>query len=144
MEEKKKILLGVILVLLVVTVIYSYQKTKSRPLPTPPTEIQLTPTPIKLPTLSPEKREIISKTQTHKVTIANRTFSPPSLTIKRHDQVQWNNQDEETYQIKGEGWESPPIRPGRNFTQAFKEVGTFPYSCTLHPEVEGTIIVVVE
>lgn len=139
MENKKKILVGALLVLLVVTVIYSYQKTQSRLQPAP-TQRRLTPTPV-IPTLSPEKREIISKTQTHKVTIANRTFSPQSLTIKRHDQVQWENKDNEAYQIKGDGWESPPIRPGRNFTQTFKEVGTFPYSCALHPEVEGTITV---
>ena len=79
--------------------------------------------------------------KSHKVVISDGAFSPANLTIKVHDQVQWNNKESENCQIKTEDWQSPPIRPEKNFTQAFPEPGTFPYSCSLHPEIKGTIIV---
>jgi len=116
---------------------------------TEPTEVerQVVPSPIltpereEIPTLTPERKEIISKLETHIVTIENKSFSPQSLTIKLHDQVEWQNKDNETYQIKGEGWGNVPIRPGKSFTQVFETVGTHSYFCALHPEMTGTIVV---
>ena len=96
---------------------------------------------VESPTLSPERKEIVSKMKSHKIVISDGAFSPANLTIKVHDQVQWNNKESENCQIKTEDWQSPPIRPGKNFTQAFNEPGNFPYSCSLHPEIKGTIIV---
>jgi plastocyanin len=94
-----------------------------------------------IPTLSPEEIEIISKLETHVVTLENDSFSPQNLTIKHHDQVEWQNKDQETYQIKGEEWGDVPIEPGESFTQAFDQVGVYSYSCPLHPDLTGTIVV---
>lgn len=94
-----------------------------------------------IPTLTPERIEIISKLETHTVVIQNKAFSPENLTIKLHDQVEWQNKDNETCQIKGEGWGDVPIGPGESFTQAFETVGIFTYSCALHPELTGIVVV---
>lgn len=94
------------------------------------------------PTLSPEKKEIVAKMKTHLVSLKNGTASPATLYIKLHDQVRWSNDDEAgNYRIKGEGWGNIPIEPGMSFVQSFKEAGTFTYTCTLHPEIQGSIIV---
>ena len=93
------------------------------------------------PTLSPEKKEIIAKIETHAVKITSEGFSPAELTIKRYDQVSWENQDSTAHQVKGEGWGNVPIQSGRRFTQSFDESGVFPYQCVLHPEMNGKIIV---
>jgi len=98
-------------------------------------------TPQQPPTLSPEKIEIISKIETHTVEIANGQFNPPTLTIKAHDQVMWQNKDGKTHKITGENWGNVPIANGESFTQAFDTPGTYSYSCALYPEMKGTIIV---
>lgn len=94
-----------------------------------------------LPTLSPEEKEIISKLENHVVVIEDQSFDPKDLTIKPHDQVEWQNEDGETYQIKGDDWGDVPIEPGESFTQAFATPGTYTYGCLLHPDLSGTIIV---
>ena len=107
----------------------------------PPAGPKAVPTLAEPPTLSPEKKEIISKLETHSVVITEAGFAPQTLTIKRYDQVQWENQGSTTHQVKGEGWGNVPIQPGKRFTQAFEETGTFPYSDSLQPTLTGTIIV---
>ena len=79
--------------------------------------------------------------KTHTVSIQKSQFTPQTLTIKLHDQVRWENKDSINHQVKGKNWGNVPLRPGRRFTQAFDEIGSFPYSCALHPEMKGTIIV---
>jgi len=93
------------------------------------------------PTLSPQQIEIIKKIETHTVEIINGQFNPATLTIKPHDQVMWKNKDGKTHNIKGEGWGNVPIENGENYTHSFEQPGTYPYSCALHPEMKGTIIV---
>lgn len=146
MKEKKKILIltGIFLVLAIAVFIFYYQKPKVKlpsAKPTPPAGEGLSPTIAELPTIPPEKMKALGEIETLEINIANRAFSPPNLTIKRYDQVQWNNNDDEVYQLKTEDWESPLIEPGLNFTQAFDQPGTFPYYCILHPNIKGTIIV---
>jgi len=117
---------------------YGYDLIFKKGKPSAPTII---PAPAKPPTLSPEKREIISQLETHQVIIQDTGFSPQSLTIKLHDQVQWLNSKEEVCQIKGNNWGGVPIQSNRKFTQAFDKAGTFTYSCALDLENKGTIIV---
>lgn len=143
MEQKKLLFLGGVFVLLIGGVglfIYFQNKPAKQPSVVPPTYT----TPAvseEIPTLSPERMEIIRELETHVVAIQNKSFSPPTLTIKLHDQVEWQNKDTETFQIKGENWGNVPIEPGESFTRAFETAGTFSYSCALHPETTGTIIV---
>jgi plastocyanin len=142
-----KLITGLIALALIVGIAswYGYDLIfkKAEPIVRQPVkQFDISPTPqVKIPTLSPEKKEIISKLETHQVDITDRAFSPASLTIKLHDQVQWQNKGNEACQIKGEGWESPTVESGTNFTQAFDQLGTFSYFCALRPEVKGTVIV---
>ena len=93
------------------------------------------------PFLSPEKKAILSQIQTHEISIKDGLLSHPELTIKQHDQVTWENIDQETYQIEGKDWGNVPIPSEKRFTQAFDQKGTFSYSCSLHPSLHGTITV---
>jgi plastocyanin len=131
---------GFLLLLLVGGLLFSYQKAKTAkiaPLPTP----AFMPTEAPVPTLSEEEREIISKMETHTVLLKNSGFSPSTLTIKVHDQVRWSNETAEDFQVKGEGWGNLVLGPGKNYTRDFDKAGTYPYSCVLHPEMSGIIIV---
>lgn len=144
MGDKKTIIIIAVLLLLVGgggLFIYFQRKPAKQPSVVTPPAFTTPAVSEEIPTLSPERIEIISKLETHVVVIQNKSFSPPTLTIKLHDQVEWQNKDTETFQIKGENWGNVPIEPGESFTQSFETAGTFSYSCALHPEITGTIVV---
>lgn len=143
--EKKILIIGVVVAALIVVgaVFFTQGRIPAPKIEKPSTlvpRVQEEPTE-EIPTLTPERIEIISKLETHIVTIQNETLNPATLTIKLHDQVEWQNKGSEDYQIAGQGWGNVPIAPGESFTQAFETPGTFTYSCTLHPELSGTIVV---
>lgn len=124
-------------------IIYS-QKTK----PQPATTQQPTIPPLEEkehfaapPTLTQEQIEIIKKVENHYVDITATGFNPKELKIKLYDQVTWTNKDTKIHKISGEGWGNVPIGPGERFTQAFEKAGTYNYSCSLQPELKGTVIV---
>jgi len=132
--------LGITGVIAVALLVFYQQQKKSVSSPlkeTPPT-VQESTAP---PTLSPEQIEIISKIETHTVEIVNGQFNPSTLNIKAHDQVVWKNKDGKTHKVTGENWGNVPIENGESFTQSFDTPGTYPYSCALHPEMKGIIIV---
>lgn len=142
--EKKILIVGIVVAMVIVAgAVFVTQIMPSAPkIEAPSTLAPVEEEPVEeIPTLTPERIEIISKIETHEVSIQNNTLNPATLTIKLHDQVMWKNNGSEDYQIVGEDWGNVPIAPGESFTQAFEEAGTFTYSCALHPELTGTIIV---
>jgi plastocyanin len=38
-------------------------------------------------------------------------------------------------------WSSGTVAPGGQFSFAFQTAGTFPYHCTIHPGMVGTVVV---
>jgi len=143
--SNKKILIGIAVLLVVGSITFfvvtRYLSFAPKQPSTALTEVETEVIPASIPPLTSERREIISNLETHVVTVQNSSFSPQSLTIKLHDQVEWQNKDNETHQIKGEDWGNVPIEPGESFTQAFETAGIFTYSCALHLEMTGTIVV---
>lgn len=134
------ILFGLFLVATVVLLVSYRKKTSGKPSGVSPNAGQQkqSQTP---PTLSPQQIEIISKIVDHPIIIEAGGFSPSELTIKTYDQVTWTNKDTKEHNIAGKGWGDVTINPNESFTQAFNLKGTYSYSCTLSPELKGTIIV---
>ena len=93
------------------------------------------------PTKTEEEKEIIRNIETLEVKITSNGFVPASLTIKPNDQVDWVNETSINYKVVGEDWGGVTIRAGKRFTQSFEKAGTYSYSCELHPEEMGEIIV---
>ena len=64
------------------------------------------------------------------------------------DTIVWKNADTDFHDItSGSETEGPdgiffskPLAPGKSFTYKFSEIGHYPYYCTIHPWMEGTII----
>jgi len=148
-KEKLPVYLLVVLVLVGGIVVVSwlvFPRFKTTSLPAKPKQSsssleKFVISPTAPPTLSPEKIEVIAKIETHRVEIENNQFNPSVLQIKPHDQVMWVNKNNQTHQISGEGWGNVPIGNGESFTYTFDEPGTYPYSCSLNPEMKGTISV---
>jgi len=82
-------------------------------------------------------------------------FDPSSLTLAVNGVVRWYNDDDvaaggqyggsngTTHSIVADGLSfiSGNIVPGRTFEQPFATAGTFPYHCSIHPTMRGTITV---
>ena len=78
------------------------------------------------------------------VTIDNFTFSPKEITVKPGDTVTWTNQDDIPHTVRASpdgAWKCSVMDTGESCTITFKEAGSFPYFCSLHPHMTGTVIV---
>lgn len=75
--------------------------------------------------------------------LGNRAFIPAGLDITVGTTVTWRNADStsHTSTSDGAGWDSRTLAPGREFSFAFQTAGTFPYHCTIHPGMVGTVVV---
>jgi plastocyanin len=75
------------------------------------------------------------------INIQNFAFNPASLTISKGTTVTWTNNDSAPHQIKSTTFNSSPLSQGQTFSFTFNDVGTFNYSCAIHPSMLGKIIV---
>ena len=83
----------------------------------------------------------LAKEATHRVTMEAVAFQPADITVKVGDKVVWTNQDPfpHTVTSKAQGFDSKAIAAGKAWTYRAKKKGDFPYVCTLHPTMTGTI-----
>ena len=77
------------------------------------------------------------------VTMQNVAFSPQSVTIKAGDTVVWTNKDSVEHDVTAAdgSFKSGILASGATFSHPFAQAGTYEYSCTLHPGMNGTVIV---
>jgi plastocyanin len=78
------------------------------------------------------------------VTIDNFAFTPASLTINVGTTVVWTNNQNVGHTVTsdtGDELESGLLQQGRSFSHTFNTAGVFPYHCTPHPDMKGTVTV---
>lgn len=77
------------------------------------------------------------------VSIKRAGFSPASVTINQDDSITWTNNDTIDHQVVNNAgsFASPILKPGKSWTRAFHNGGTFRYHDSLHPTLKGTIVV---
>jgi len=80
---------------------------------------------------------------TVRIDIKNFRFAPASLTVKSGATVTWINQDQEPHTVvSADGrFRSGAIDTGERFSFTFEKPGTYPYVCTIHPRMTGTVVV---
>jgi plastocyanin len=76
-----------------------------------------------------------------RVKIRGFAFRPATITISRGGVVRWKNRDSVTHTSTGSAWDSGRIAAGDVFRHRFRRSGTFDYRCTIHPGMNGTVIV---
>ncbi len=70
------------------------------------------------------------------------SFTPAQLTIEVGETVTWNNTDSMLHTVTSDdGLFDANVQPGASFTYTFDTAGTYTYVCTLHPGMNGTIVV---
>ena len=71
-------------------------------------------------------------------------FSPETIEIKIGQTVEWANNDLTPHTVTSQGTgdlNSGSIDAGASWRHTFTQAGSFPYYCTFHPEMKGTVIV---
>lgn len=81
--------------------------------------------------------------KTHTVAIEGMHFIPETLTVHRGDPVVWINNDPFPHTVTGRagGFDSRRIAPNASWRYVVGKAGTFPYVCTFHPTMTGTLVV---
>ena len=76
------------------------------------------------------------------VTIQGMRFTPDHVTIAAGDTVTWVwDDDGMPHDVSGDGFKSEVQSEG-TFSHTFEETGSYPYVCTLHSGMKGTVTVV--
>jgi plastocyanin len=78
------------------------------------------------------------------VEIVDFAFNPGELTIAAGTTVTWTHGDPDvphTATSDDDVFDSGNLNEGDEFSFTFDEAGTFPYFCSVHPTMEGTIVV---
>ncbi len=77
------------------------------------------------------------------VIMTNRSYDPQEITVKVGDTVTWVNQDAPKHDVVADNGEfkSSLFDKGQSFSFTFTKTGTYPYHCSIHPGMTGTVIV---
>jgi plastocyanin len=77
------------------------------------------------------------------VVIKNFRFLPKSLTIKAGSTVTWANKDEEPHTVVSDTglFRSGAVDTDETFSFKFDKPGSYHFTCSIHPQMIGTITV---
>ena len=77
------------------------------------------------------------------VHIDNFTFTPQEITITRGTTLTWVNDDDIPHTVAetGQAFRSKAMDTEQKFSFTFTEPGTYDYLCSLHPHMQGKVIV---
>jgi plastocyanin len=77
------------------------------------------------------------------INIINFTFTPVTLTVSVGTTVTWTNNDSTTHRpVSDTGvFDGGNLATNATFSFTFNTAGTFPYHCSIHPSMTGTVIV---
>jgi plastocyanin len=80
---------------------------------------------------------------TVQVIMNNRAYDPARVTVKIGDTVTWVNQDSPQHDVVADNGEfkSSLFDKGATFSYTFTKAGTYPYHCSIHPGMTGTVVV---
>lgn len=79
---------------------------------------------------------------TNEVWMQNLVFSPGSITVAVNTTIKWTNKDGTAHTVTGSGlFNSGNIGSGGSYSHQFTIKGTYPYTCTIHSGMNGTVIV---
>jgi plastocyanin len=77
------------------------------------------------------------------VKIDNFSFGPQTVTVPVGATVTWTNSDDIPHtSVSTDGvFKSKVLDTDEKFSYTFTKAGTYPYYCTIHPKMTGTVVV---
>ena len=117
--------------------------TQTVPVDQPPAKITLpTQTSQSLTVTSIPVPRTTSSVSANTINITNFAFDPNSITVNLGSTVRWVNRDSVPHRILfADGADSKVLAPSQSWSRKFDGAGTFDYACTIHPAMQGTVIV---
>jgi len=80
---------------------------------------------------------------THQVVIKQYAYGPGSLTVTQGDTVTWTNRDEVQHDVVVTdgpvSFRSPLLSKGKSWSHTFTKPGSYSYTCSLHPDMRGSV-----
>ena len=118
---------------------YSSTPSPSSPSPTP----SPAPSPVPSPSPAPSGSTATVTIPTNARTLGTGGFVPNPTTVAQGMAVTWANTDSTNHDIVSDTgiWDSGRVAAGDSFRFTFTARGTFPYHCSIHPGMTGTIVV---
>lgn len=106
-----------------------------------------TETPVQATPTVTQTKPVAGSPQTIMIVDSNDSFgfAPDTLTIKAGTTIIWKNTSSAPHTVTSDdkkAFASGTVDTGSTFSFTFKNAGTFPYHCTIHPFMKATIIVV--
>jgi plastocyanin len=79
----------------------------------------------------------------HAVAISGFAFSPATVSVTVGDTVTWTNSDAQGHTATADGGalDTGTIGNAQSGTITFSTAGSFPYHCSIHPDMTGTVVV---
>lgn len=79
-----------------------------------------------------------------KVEIVEFTYDPDPVTIEAGGKVNWINRDAAPHTATADdgSFDTGTLEMGKLKSENFKEAGSYPYFCEIHPDMRGTVEVV--
>lgn len=73
-------------------------------------------------------------------------FEPGDVTVKTGETVTWTNDDTVDHDVTADdgsfkSGDAGDLAPGDKYSHSFDKAGTFKYVCTVHPGMEGEVVV---
>jgi plastocyanin len=80
---------------------------------------------------------------TAEVKVDNFSFGPTTLTVTVGTTVTWTNRDDIPHTIVSTDkvFKSKVLDTDEKFSFTFSKAGTYPYFCSIHPKMTGTVVV---
>jgi amicyanin len=79
------------------------------------------------------------------VTIDNFSFTPAEISVAPGTKVTWTNRDDIPHTVTDadhpKDTKSPALDTGDTYSRTFSAPGTYHYFCSLHPHMQGTVVV---
>ena len=92
---------------------------------------------------NPPQGDLCEGTPANVIQIRNFAFVQSNLSVSPGTTVTWVNCDVETHTSTSDTgvWESGSLTPGSRFQRTFTAACSFPFHCTPHPSMKGTVVV---
>jgi plastocyanin len=77
------------------------------------------------------------------VKIDNFSFSPTEITVAAGTTIMWTNHDDIPHTVVSteKVFKSKVLDTDEKFSYTFSKPGTYPYFCSVHPHMTGTVVV---
>lgn len=69
------------------------------------------------------------------------SFISQTARVSPGTKVTWKNYDDASHSVVGANFKSGPLAKGQSFSHTFTQPGDYFYSCGIHPNMKGEIVV---